>query len=656
MFKRISFLVFIVFALVAVASAADSSLVGWWKMDADSSAGNVVADSSGNGYNGTKGSDITWDNGSLKFTADYSSGIQFASTAVAGLFDSIDETITVSFSMKTAHGDSRQDIYTGSSTTTGARCTLEMFSEGKHLWAHLGAHSDKLIRWNVNNTESSNHLSLPKRWSMITLTKDINGGELIDPNDPGLGMTGIIKLYVDGVLLQSDTRLASWDDGGHAVNNSLAGIDAFKISGSDWSWYKGNLKDFRLYDRVLSDAEIYDLTGGAFEKAHIPGPTDGEGVMAEGAVEVELSWASGYFAASHDVYFGTDQATIATATTASPEFMGNQLANSFTTAPLTAGKYYWRIDEVNDIDVWTGDVWSFNVVSPVLWLKMDGPDPSNARLVKDYSGFGNDGSMGSSDVWTEIPGLGGAIDFAGGNWGATQVGFVNDGNDLIADMGLTDKATISLVISGHTPGDAGYAFTGLNSAGANIMSMEAPTGDTNHFLTKMGSGASNWCWSAFNSESTSYIFNASDARRLTITVDFTAGRVVYYLDANVWASFGVTGSFADLKSFIIAKNDYHAYDMMMSDFRIYNAILGQSDVAKIVGDYPKMPKKPVPAHESIDNALNSTLNWMAGIGAVSHDVYFGENYAAVKNADTLSSCYMGQQTTTTFDPGPLELM
>src|SRR4030042_2785608 len=35
---------------------------------------------------------------------------------------------------------------------------------------------------------------------------------------------------------------------------------------------------------------------------------------------------------------------------------------------LTRGKtYYWRIDEVNGVDIWRGDIWSFEVVSNLNW-------------------------------------------------------------------------------------------------------------------------------------------------------------------------------------------------------------------------------------------------------------------------------------------------
>lgn len=213
------------------------------------------------------------------------------------------------------------------------------------------------------------------------------------------------------------------------------------------------------------------------------------------------------------------------------------------------------------------------------WWKMDGPtDPENSRLVMDYSGFGNHGTMGSLDQW--LPG--GGIDFAGGNWGQTQVAFADNGADLIADMGLSDQVTISFIISGHTFGDNGYAFTGLNSSSAHVLSMEAPTGDTKHFLTKVGTSESSWMWDAFNPEKSGYIFAENDSRRLTTTVNFTTGELVYYLDDDVWGSFsGMTGSFEGLTSFIIAKNDYHAYDMNMEDFRIWNRALSGAEVAAI---------------------------------------------------------------------------
>ncbi|MHC4323312.1 MAG: PA14 domain-containing protein [Planctomycetota bacterium] len=78
-----------------------------------------------------------------------------------------------------------------------------------------------------------------------------------------------------------------------------------------------------------------------------------------------LTWKSGDYAASHEVYFGTDQEAIGNATKVSPEYKG---ARALGDENFDPGKlawdttYYWRIDEVNDADPnspWVGNVWSF---------------------------------------------------------------------------------------------------------------------------------------------------------------------------------------------------------------------------------------------------------------------------------------------------------
>jgi hypothetical protein len=90
---------------------------------------------------------------------------------------------------------------------------------------------------------------------------------------------------------------------------------------------------------------------------------------SNGAVGVErtpiLSWSSGVYAASHQLYFGTDKDTVKNANTDSPEYKGTRNLGSESYDP---GKlqwyttYYWRIDEVNDVNPdspWTGSLWSF---------------------------------------------------------------------------------------------------------------------------------------------------------------------------------------------------------------------------------------------------------------------------------------------------------
>jgi hypothetical protein len=82
--------------------------------------------------------------------------------------------------------------------------------------------------------------------------------------------------------------------------------------------------------------------------------------------DVVLSWYPGVDAANvagHDIYFGTDFEDINTADTYSDIYIQRQDANSYNLGEATglelATTYYWRIDEINDSNVWKGEVWRF---------------------------------------------------------------------------------------------------------------------------------------------------------------------------------------------------------------------------------------------------------------------------------------------------------
>ncbi len=90
--------------------------------------------------------------------------------------------------------------------------------------------------------------------------------------------------------------------------------------------------------------------------ARDPEPAAGE---ADLNPEVVLSWRGGRTAASHDLYFGTDQDAVATGAA----LLDTVAENEYNLGSLDLGTtYYWRVDEVNEADtpaVWEGDLWSF---------------------------------------------------------------------------------------------------------------------------------------------------------------------------------------------------------------------------------------------------------------------------------------------------------
>jgi hypothetical protein len=78
-----------------------------------------------------------------------------------------------------------------------------------------------------------------------------------------------------------------------------------------------------------------------------------------------LSWNAGDYAASHEVYFGTDANAVTNADKSSPEYKGAKALGDEIYDP---GKlawhttYYWRVDEVNAVNPdspWIGSLWSF---------------------------------------------------------------------------------------------------------------------------------------------------------------------------------------------------------------------------------------------------------------------------------------------------------
>ncbi len=62
-----------------------------------------------------------------------------------------------------------------------------------------------------------------------------------------------------------------------------------------------------------------------------------------------------------------------------------------------------------------------------------------------------------------------------------------------------------------------------------------------------------------------------------------------------------------------------------------------------------------PANGAIDVQMNSTLNWIPAATAVSHDVYFGTDKEAVRNATSASPEYKGNKVpgAESYDPGKL---
>jgi len=119
-----------------------------------------------------------------------------------------------------------------------------------------------------------------------------------------------------------------------------------------------------------------------------PSPADEAGSVAGDAV---LSWTPGDYAFTHDIYFGTDFDDVNNATRANhpglTDFVENH-PNSTYDPPglLDIGRtYYWRIDEIEGLQIWKGDVWRFRTV--------------NYRNVENFDSYTTDVSLRA--VWED---------------------------------------------------------------------------------------------------------------------------------------------------------------------------------------------------------------------------------------------------------------
>ena len=101
----------------------------------------------------------------------------------------------------------------------------------------------------------------------------------------------------------------------------------------------------------------YWIPGRQSIHASRPVPPDGAGTVK---LDADIMWLGGYRADSHDIYFGTDEESIASAAKTSGQFKGNQKNNIFAPGGLKSNTtYYWRADAVKGSLTIKGKVWSF---------------------------------------------------------------------------------------------------------------------------------------------------------------------------------------------------------------------------------------------------------------------------------------------------------
>jgi hypothetical protein len=319
--------------LTSLTEGADSSLVGWWKLD--ETAGTTAADSSGNGHPGTLMNGPIWVTGQIMGALKFDGVNDYVDCGNNAVFD-ITQQVTVALWVNPLDIGNTQDN--------------EWLGKGDHTYCLKGFRTGNAIEWFVYSAGGW-------RTAVVDVGTSFNGTW---HHVAGTFDGAALKLYVDGVLRTTTAYAGTIETRTHNINMA-------RNSEATTRFAQVTIDDARIYNRALSEAEINVIMKGETTsgKATIPSPIDKKTDVAR---DVVLGWKPGTYAAKHNVYFGTTSAEVTAATTTTHpnvQVSLNQDANTYDpTGVLNFNQtYYWRVDEINapptSLTIFTGDIWSF---------------------------------------------------------------------------------------------------------------------------------------------------------------------------------------------------------------------------------------------------------------------------------------------------------
>ncbi|MHC4520310.1 MAG: carbohydrate binding domain-containing protein, partial [Planctomycetota bacterium] len=186
-------------------------------------------------------------------------------------------------------------------------------------------------------------------------------------------------------------------------------------------------------------------------QAREPQPADG---TAGVAVDAALDWRIGRDVVSHDVYLSTGEAAVADGTA----LVDTVAEKGYAPGALDFGStYFWRIDEIQETELWAGDVWSFSTLEYAVIDDMESyDDEENAIFDTWLDGFVN--GTGATVGYLEAPFAERTIVNSGRQ--SMPLDYVNDAAPFYSeaefDLGSMDLETngadsLRLFVSGQAP-------------------------------------------------------------------------------------------------------------------------------------------------------------------------------------------------------------
>jgi len=216
----------------------------------------------------------------------------------------------------------------------------------------------------------------------------------------GYGFKSVsIEYSVDGVSYtplgtgKEFARAPGTPDYAHNTTVDFGGVAAKSVKLTANSNWGGLLAQYGL-----SEVRFMAIPVSARE----PNPSS---ASADVAVDTTLGWRAGREAGEHKVHLSLDEQAVIAGTAPVTTVAGASYG------PLSLdldSTYYWRVDEVNGVDAWQGDVWSFTTQAYRVvddfesYNDIDPPDPESHTIFETWSdGYGT--TTNGALVGNELP-------------------------------------------------------------------------------------------------------------------------------------------------------------------------------------------------------------------------------------------------------------
>jgi len=636
----VSFVLVLGLVLMSVAKAADPDLVAYWKFD--DGFGTTAFDSSGNGNNGTLIGGAQWVEGQFGGALEFNGSDARVDAPYIPL-DSRSFTITM-WVNPVLYTSEQIVISQVQSNATDTSLHFRIYGPGSGR-VRMGFYNNDL---DTTTTLDENN------WYHITFWYDFENQNR--------------RIYVNGTLEAEAAATPYLGTSGNTV------IGSWGTS----QWFQGIIDDVRIYTRALTETEILGvMQGGGAEYPLASGPVPADGAL-HSDTWVSLGWRAGDFAVSHDVYLGENFDDVNEGT--GDTFQGNQTDTYFVAGfpgfvypdGLVPGTtYYWRIDEVNDLDPnspWKGKVWSFSIPP----RKAYDPSPTDGAHFIDpdvtlswTAGFGAKlHTVYFGDDFDTVSNATGGAPQAAATYtlGPLELEKVYYWRVDEFDAITTHKGDVWTFTTAKAGGGlkAEY-FNNMNLSGIPALTRidpqinfywnpgpNPPPGINEDGFSVRWTGE----LEAVFSEPVTFITGSDDGVRLYLNGE---------LIIDDWTDHDRTEDRSDPIELVAGQT----YSIVLegyentgeAEWQLYwqSPSIPRQLIPQAAIFPPVRALSPNPPNGATGQRMTAILSWSPGDHAVSHQVYFGTDADAVRNATTASPQYKGSRDlgSESYDPGKL---